>query len=147
MGTKTKVIRLLSPNYAEMLPARVIAENDGKAHIIFKDSEGKHKVLLPDSVKPMTLSSGSIMKTQVQLFVMARDNFLTFEKDHFVVKGIITREMISDIAEWGSAKALIESATAKPLLGGSMGTTIMVAGIGLVLWLVLSHLPAGLLPI
>jgi len=146
MGSKTKILRLLSPNYAELLPAKVIAESDGRAYIIFTDSEGKHKVLLPDDVKPIQFKTGTILKNQESLYVMARDNFLSFDKAHFIVKGIITREMISDIAEWGAAKALIEATTRKALFEGGMGTILVVLGIGLVLWLVFTHMPAGVLP-
>jgi len=147
MSIKTKILRFLSPNYAELLPAKVISESDGHAYIKFKDSEGSHKVILPDDVKPISFKSGGLLKQQFQLFIMARDNFVSMEKNNFAIKGAITREMISEIAEWGSAEALIRASTAKPLISGSMGTILIAIGIAAVIWLIFQNLPAGILPI
>jgi len=143
---KTKVIRMISPNYGETLPAMVVAASDGKAYIMFKDSEGKHKIVLPDTVKPISIKMGAFSE-RVQVYFMARDNFLSLDKDHFVVKGIITRELISNIAEWGAAESLIRAAKAKPMLPEGMGGIVIVLGLAVLVWLVLNHLPAGVLPI
>lgn len=172
------ILQFSSPFTAFFLEGKTETKPNGHNYLIYKDNNNKQReLLINDDVEPIIFTYPSKVPlkapNQVATYILARDNFLTYQEDNtkltgitkkekdeilkntnfvqlnkglFKVSGMITNEQITQIANWGMIEALVRATKSMDRveqLKNLIGKIFIFIIILIVIYLVMQWISAG----